>query len=290
MSRRRKPPAGKKKRIAKPADIPPDSRLGRQLLSRNRHALSIIITAYNEESTIRQTLALAMQLRPKEIIVIENGSTDGTTEICKAYRHPVRCFFYPHRLGRDIGRALGAKAAEGEVLLFLDGDLPMRPASLLPFVKTCYDGAHVALNDLNPFVASASTIDYVTMAKYYLNCLLSRRDLGICSLTAVPHAMTKRAALAIGWENLAVPPKAHAMAVFQGMKVSRAATVNVFRANKLRPDHNEVGKMILGDHIEAIHWLQACTSARVNITDAHRRRAYAHTRICETVGNVQKFQ
>ncbi len=264
IPRKRKPPVG---------IIPLQSLAGQKLLHRNSRSLSIIITVHNEESTIREALGLVMQLKPKEIIIIENGSTDRTPEICKEY--PVRCFSYPFRLGHDVGRALGAKEAEGEVLLFLDGDIPVNPSSLLPFVKSCYEGTDVALNDLNPFYEKSSFVDYVSKAKYYLNRLMMRPDLAYCSLTAVPHAMRKSAALAIGLENLAVPPKAHAIALFRGLKVKKAATVNVFRLNKFRAYHNKVGHMILGDHIEAISWLQEQTSDRVKFPDRYRIRSYA---------------
>lgn len=277
----RRPIFKKKKRVN--TDISINSDRGQQLLSQNQQSLSIIISVHNEESTIRQILDSSMQLKPKEIILVENGSTDRTLEICKEY--PVRCFSYPNRLGHDVGRALGAKEATGEVLLFLDGDLLLEPSSLLPFVKRCYDGADIVMNNLDPFYKIAVTIDSVSMAKFYLNCLMSRQDLGFSSLTAVPHAMTKRVALAIGLENLAVPPKALAIALFQGMKVDKASTVDVFRTNKYRPYHREVGEMILGDHVEAIHWLQQRTSARVKFSDPHRIRSYSNLRMHVTRGN-----
>jgi glycosyltransferase involved in cell wall biosynthesis len=232
-----------------------DSPAGRKLLRRNRKSLSIIIAVRNEEATIRQILESALQLKPLEIIVIENGSTDNTLEICRTY--PVRCFSCPVRLGHDVGRALGAYEAKGNVLLFIDGDFPLAPAVLLPFVKCCYDGADIALNNLDPLYKSRAVVkDYVSLYKMFLNRLLSRNELGFNSLTAIPHAMTKRAAQRIGFENLAVPPKAHAIALHLNMRVEKAACINVFRPNKFRPYHNEIGKMILGDHVEAIQWLQ----------------------------------
>lgn len=255
------------------ASLSLDSPMGQQLLSQNQQSLSVIISVHNEESTIRQMLEQTMQLRPKEIIVVENGSTDRSLEICREY--PVRCVSYPSRLGHDVGRAIGAREATGDVLLFLDGDLLLEASLLLPFVKSCYDGADVALNDLNPFYENVTVIDYVSMSKYYLNCLESRPDLGFCSLTAIPNAMTKHAALAIGIENLAVPPKAQAIAMHLGLRVERSATVDVLFTNKLRSYHNEIGEMILGDHAEAIQWLQEHTSARIKFPDTSRTRSYS---------------
>lgn len=246
---------------------------GKSLLSRNQWALSVIISVHNEESTIRQLLEQTMHLWPKEIIVVENGSTDRTLEICREY--PVRVFSYPHRLGHDVGRAIGAREATGEVLLFLDGDLLIEPSLLLPFVKACYNGADIAVNNLDPFYENISVIDQVSMSKYYLNSLMSRRDLGFCSLTAVPHAMKKSAVLAIGVENLAVPPKAQAIALYQGLRVDKAATIDVIFTNKMRPYHNAVAELILGDHVEAIHWLQERTSNRIRFAESGRLRFVA---------------
>jgi hypothetical protein len=82
--------------------------------------LSVIIPAQNELRTIGKVIAELKYLEPWEIIVIVNGSTDRTGEavrLCGA-----TTITYAEPLGTDVGRAIGAYAATGDILLFVDGD------------------------------------------------------------------------------------------------------------------------------------------------------------------------
>jgi glycosyltransferase involved in cell wall biosynthesis len=84
---------------------------------------SLVIPAFNEEKYIEECLtALKNQTYPKtrfEIIVVDNGSTDKTTEISKNYANQVK--YLPDG---NVGavRNYGAQNASGEVLIFLDSD------------------------------------------------------------------------------------------------------------------------------------------------------------------------
>jgi len=85
--------------------------------------LSVIIPALNSASTISFTLkSIFSNDFPREsfeVIVVDNGSSDGTVEIAK--RYPVKIF---HCSKRGIGppRNLGARMAKGEILCFTDSD------------------------------------------------------------------------------------------------------------------------------------------------------------------------
>lgn len=83
--------------------------------------VSIIITTKNEEKNIKRLLtSLTEDTYPnKEILLIDNHSTDNTLAIAK--KHPVSIFtFGPERSAQ---RNFGAKKAKGEYLLFLDADM-----------------------------------------------------------------------------------------------------------------------------------------------------------------------
>lgn len=227
--------------------------------------VSVIISASNEEESVQQAILNLEQLHPKEIIVVENGSQDSTLEKCKG--DGVKCISYPFQLGHDVGRAIGAREASGDILLFLDADIVFKAEELRPFIVECMRDTDIVLNNLNPFYISSAMIDYVSMAKSYLNHILQRSDLGYSSLTAVPHAMKKTVADEIGYPNLAVPPKAQAIAMTKKFNVQHVHGVNVLERNK-RKQHNHrsgnlVENMILGDHIEAIQWLQKQKGKRV---------------------------
>ena len=90
--------------------------------------VSVIIPAYNEENTIESCLnSLLNQTIGKEsyeVIVVDDGSTDSTSEIIK--RYPVKLFRQGNS-GPATARNLGAKNSSGEIILFTDADCVAEP-------------------------------------------------------------------------------------------------------------------------------------------------------------------
>lgn len=245
----------------------------------NEQKLSIILSISNEERTIYPLLSRLMLLNPKEVIILENGSHDRTVHRCVQF--PVTCYSFPFHLGHDVGRAIGARIATGEVLLFIDGDILFQPSELIPFIHGCYEGADITLNDVNPFYYHSSMIDDVSMAKAFLNRIMAANQFQYASLTAVPHAMSKQMAERIGYEHLAIPPKAQAIALARGAMIQLVKGINVFSSNRLRREHfqegNVVAQMILGDHLEAVSWLAKHEGIRGRLLDEIRKREYGKT-------------
>jgi len=83
---------------------------------------SVVICAFNEEHHIDRLLrSLANQsLHPAEVIVVDDGSRDATADIARGA--DATLLRQPHR-GPAQGRNVGAQAASGEILVFLDGDM-----------------------------------------------------------------------------------------------------------------------------------------------------------------------
>lgn len=216
---------------------------------------TVIITASNEEKTLPGVITQLRRLPFHEIIVVLNGCTDGSYEAVEEHPSILKLNF-PERLGHDVGRAIGASAATGDILLFTDGDLPLRAEELAPYLISVDRGDDVALNDLSPYLPPFSGQDEVSRSKTFLNQCLGRSDLKANSMTAVPHALSRRAIHTIGTAALVVPPKAQALALVHGLKVSAPYTVDVIRNNRVRSGNtgagNAVARLITGDHIEAI--------------------------------------
>lgn len=84
--------------------------------------VSIIIPAYNEEDYIAQCLKsiTAQSYKPLEIIIIDDGSSDKTTEVVKKFK--VEVLKQNHK-GPGSARNLGASHAKGEILVFVDSDM-----------------------------------------------------------------------------------------------------------------------------------------------------------------------
>jgi len=242
---------------ARPPILSRQSKVGREVLNLPslRGTLSVIISARNEEQTLGRLLQQVSRLGPTEIIVVLNGCSDSSFPISRQHRQAivVHC---PESVGHDVGRAIGAKLSRGDILLFLDGDMVI-PASQLGLFTAAVDGGiDVALNDLDPLMPSFELCDDVTRSKLFLNYALGRYDLGVSSMTAVPHALSRRALETIGYRELIVPPKAQARSVLEKLRVEKVGTVNVIKHNRLRQANigagNAVEKLIIGDHAEAL--------------------------------------
>jgi glycosyltransferase involved in cell wall biosynthesis len=93
--------------------------------------LSVLIPVYNEARTIDQVLRLVSDVPiEKEIVVVDDGSVDGTREILQRWdgRRGVRVVLHPRNLGkgRAVRTALGQ--ARGDILVIQDADLEYDPA------------------------------------------------------------------------------------------------------------------------------------------------------------------
>ena len=88
-----------------------------------RILISVIIPALNSANTIRKTLSSIFSgEKPQklfEVLIVDNGSTDGTLEIVKGF--PARVCSCKKR-GIGFARNLGTKKAKGEILCFVDSD------------------------------------------------------------------------------------------------------------------------------------------------------------------------
>lgn len=75
-------------------------------------------------------------------------------------------------------------------------------------------------------------------------------------MTAVPHALSRRALERIGYRELMVPPRALALSIMAGLRVEKAGGVNVIKHNRLRQGNTGAGnameQLIAGDHAEAL--------------------------------------
>lgn len=186
----------------------------------------------NEEKTVRRAVREAKRISPStEVIVVVNGSTDRTAAL--AAGAGARVLVHDDALGHDGGRRVGATEACGDILLFTDADIVIPAEQMAPFVQAIVDGTDVALNDYTGPI-KRNPVHPVIEAKHALNIILERPDLKGASLTAIPHAMNRKALEIIGVEALETPPLALAKAVDAGLRVRAVHHVPVGKMNRLR--------------------------------------------------------
>jgi len=99
-------------------------------------SISVVIPAYNAAATLAEQLeALATQQYEDdwEVVIVDNGSTDGTADLARRYCQRFRAFTLidsgPQR-GHSAPRNAGATAARGELLAFCDADDVVAPGWL----------------------------------------------------------------------------------------------------------------------------------------------------------------
>lgn len=105
--------------------------------------LTVIIPAYNEAGTILKVVesVLGLDIR-KQIIVIDDGSTDGTRETIQglAGRAGIDIVLHAQNQGKGSAIQTGIRLAKGNVLIVQDADLEYDPNDILKVIKPIYDG------------------------------------------------------------------------------------------------------------------------------------------------------
>jgi GT2 family glycosyltransferase len=98
---------------------------------------SIIIPTYNQAAYIQATIdsALSQTYRDVEVIVVDDGSTDETSERLKDYRNKIHCLRQNNK-GPSAARNLGFRASKGDYILFLDSDDLLSPDMIATHVET----------------------------------------------------------------------------------------------------------------------------------------------------------
>jgi glycosyltransferase involved in cell wall biosynthesis len=96
---------------------------------------SIIITSHNQANFIRDAVAsaVAQAHSNKEIIVIDDASSDGSQRILEGYGDAIRLIKLDKNVGASRARNLGLAAAKGDFLVFLDGDDALSPWALVVY-------------------------------------------------------------------------------------------------------------------------------------------------------------
>lgn len=90
--------------------------------------LSVIIPVYNEKQTLPLILEKVQKTKPKEIIIVDDCSTDGTQDFLKNYKAPnVKIFRHHMNSGKGAAIQTGIKEAGEEIILIQDADLEYDP-------------------------------------------------------------------------------------------------------------------------------------------------------------------
>src|SRR5258708_2330590 len=107
--------------------------------SRSAMMISVVIPVYNERATIAQLIGRVQAVEmEKEIIVVDDGSTDGTPEVLdqleKRYDN-LRVFLQAKNRGKGAALRVGFQAATGDYVIIQDADLEYDPTDYPVLLK-----------------------------------------------------------------------------------------------------------------------------------------------------------
>ena len=107
--------------------------------STEEKSLSIVIPAKNEAAALDELLPKLKASQPDaDILVINDGSTDDTADVCK--KHGVDVHSNRYSLGNGGAIKAGARRARGEVIVFMDADGQHQPSDIQPLLDKLHEG------------------------------------------------------------------------------------------------------------------------------------------------------
>lgn len=118
--------------------MPPDSETDRNYL------LSVVMPCFNERDTIREIVSKVLSVPIwLELVIVDDGSTDGTREILEEFKcdDRVRILYHERNQGKGGALSTGFTAAKGDVIVIQDADLEYEPVELLDLYEPIRDGS-----------------------------------------------------------------------------------------------------------------------------------------------------
>ncbi len=114
--------------------------------------VSIIVPAHNEARILRRNVLLIERMLTGiapdfEIIISEDGSTDGTAQIARslARKGRIRSINFPKRQGKGTAIMRAVEHSAGDIILFMDADLASDPSHVRGIVGHIRDGASIVI-------------------------------------------------------------------------------------------------------------------------------------------------
>jgi glycosyltransferase involved in cell wall biosynthesis len=134
------------------------------------YQVSVILPALNEAENLEELLPqLKKYSKDYQIIVVDDGSTDSTQAVCK--RNEVQYLKHPYQIGNGAAIKTGARAADGDILVFMDADGQHDPSFIGPLLSKIDEGFDMAVgarsaNSHASFLRRLANACYNRLASY----------------------------------------------------------------------------------------------------------------------------
>jgi glycosyltransferase involved in cell wall biosynthesis len=136
--------------------------------------VSVIVPTYNRKGYLRETLSsLARQTYPSdrfEVIVVDDGSMDGTVAIAEEGFPFILRYFWQSNQGDATARNVGARQSQADILVFIDDDILVEPGYLTHLIRA-HDMSHnkIVIGTWNLWLAETSPFSQSSYASPDLN-------------------------------------------------------------------------------------------------------------------------
>ncbi|MAS81859.1 MAG: glycosyl transferase [Legionellales bacterium] len=111
--------------------------------------ISIVIPAKNECAGLKKILPVIQKLYSDlEVIVVDDGSTDATLQVCKDYN--VKVISHPYSKGNGAAIKTGARMSEAEIIVFMDADGQHDPEHILKLLIKIDEGYDMVVGARSP--------------------------------------------------------------------------------------------------------------------------------------------
>jgi glycosyltransferase involved in cell wall biosynthesis len=149
--------------------------------------VSVIVPAYNEEKLITRALQSVegqeFDRSELEVIVVDNASTDKTTQVCQHYfqnNGMPHCLLREPILSPGKARNTGAKRATGDVLLFLDADSFLAPNTVDRVYEWYKNGHRMGTLRIKPDSSDIVAAGFFSIIHFGKNLFNIAANLGFC--------------------------------------------------------------------------------------------------------------
>ena len=169
------------------------------MAEKNSVSVSVVIPVHNRQAVIGRSVSsvIRQSLSPDEIIIVNDGSSDNTLQVCQEISAPgVQIITLPENCGSQKARNAGIRAAKGNWIAFLDSDDQWLP------------------NQLEKLVERLREVDYDPDTVVYCDCYVQPGQSELRKIWRRPH---------LEGENVYRECLIHGGPLFQGMLTSKNA-------------------------------------------------------------------
>jgi glycosyltransferase involved in cell wall biosynthesis len=204
--------------------------------------ISCIIPAYNEAARIKDVLASVVgHPMIDEVIVVDDGSTDGTSDVVAAIAD-VRLITLAQNRGKTAALAEAIALAKGEYLLLVDADLiglsPADITALIAPVLSGRAGLSISLRRNAPWVWRRIGLDYISGERVLPKALIEPRLAGLANLPKFGFEVflnelciaAARPVAVVLWPGVISPMKAAKYGRWRGLQADIRMIGDIFRS------------------------------------------------------------